>query len=233
MADHEHAGARMSSRSNPSRRAPVRRIVTGHDARTDGQSSCSDGPAPNAVAPRRRCPQTRRHASCGPPTTRRHRSTAQTTRRPGRPAAHHGAARNGTILRIADFPPDSAYDDVDIGELFREIGGGAIHQGGRPRAATIALQWFHKTPTLDYAIVLEGEVWALLDEDETLHACRATCSSSGGPTTPGRTAATSRAAWRSSSSTARMGREPADHHVRAHGRLSRQDDAPQPPRAAR
>ena len=27
--------------------------------------------------------------------------------------------------------------------------------------------WFHKTPTLDFAICLDGEIWALLDEDET------------------------------------------------------------------
>jgi quercetin dioxygenase-like cupin family protein len=27
---------------------------------------------------------------------------------------------------------------------------------------------FHKTDTIDYALVLEGEVWAILDEAETL-----------------------------------------------------------------
>ena len=27
---------------------------------------------------------------------------------------------------------------------------------------------FHKTDTIDYAIVLKGEIWALMDEGETL-----------------------------------------------------------------
>ena len=27
---------------------------------------------------------------------------------------------------------------------------------------------FHKTNTVDYAIVLEGEIWAMLDEGQTL-----------------------------------------------------------------
>ena len=28
--------------------------------------------------------------------------------------------------------------------------------------------WFHKTATLDYGIVLEGEIWAMMDVGETL-----------------------------------------------------------------
>jgi hypothetical protein len=72
----------------------------------------------------------------------------------------------GSIFRIADFPPDSHYDSVDVPKMFEEIGGHDARESGRghdPRHF-----WFHRTPTLDYAIVLDGEIWALLDEGETL-----------------------------------------------------------------
>jgi hypothetical protein len=71
----------------------------------------------------------------------------------------------GTILRVADFPPDSRYEDVDIAQMFEEIGGAGAHAAGRA-AGDPRHFWFHKTETLDYAIVLEGEIWALMDEGE-------------------------------------------------------------------
>ena len=72
----------------------------------------------------------------------------------------------GTIFRVADFPPDSAYTDAGRDALFGEIGGqeaqaGAAHSQSRHF-------WFHKTDSIDYAIVQEGEVWLLLDDDERL-----------------------------------------------------------------
>ena len=53
-------------------------------------------------------------------------------------------------------------------QLFREIGGARHQEAGDRERRRRGICWFHKTPTLDYAIVLDGEVWALLDEDETL-----------------------------------------------------------------
>lgn len=69
-----------------------------------------------------------------------------------------------TIFRIADFPPDSAYTDAGKEALFGEIGG----HGARAGAAASENRhfWFHKTDSLDYAIVLEGEIWLMLDDDE-------------------------------------------------------------------
>jgi hypothetical protein len=72
------------------------------------------------------------------------------------PPAHRG----GTVLRFTDIPPDStrAYDPENL----RQRGckttpdRSARHPG------------FHATDTVDYAICLEGEVWAMLDDDETL-----------------------------------------------------------------
>lgn len=54
--------------------------------------------------------------------------------------------RQGSMFRILEFPPDSAWDGVP--ELRERMN--------------------HSTPSLDYAIVLSGEVWAVLDVDERL-----------------------------------------------------------------
>jgi len=72
----------------------------------------------------------------------------------------------GTVFRVADFPPDSAYTDAGKDAIFGEIGG----QHARDGAAYSQDRhfWFHKTDSIDYAVVLEGEVWLLLDDDEAL-----------------------------------------------------------------
>lgn len=68
--------------------------------------------------------------------------------------------RGGSVIRITDIPPERqrAYDPEDL----RRRGckttpeRSARHPG------------FHATDTVDYAICIEGEVWAVLDEAETL-----------------------------------------------------------------
>ena len=55
----------------------------------------------------------------------------------------------------------------------------------------------HRTDTVDYAIVLSGEIWALMDEGETLMRAGDTLVQRG-PITPGATEAIS-PAWSSSS----------------------------------
>jgi len=66
----------------------------------------------------------------------------------------------GTVLRIVDFPPDAACDTDKVLSFLEE---NHVRDQARPRHF-----WFHKTPTLDYAIVLDGEIYAMMDEDETL-----------------------------------------------------------------
>ena len=51
--------------------------------------------------------------------------------------------------------------------MFREIGGADAHAAGKVNGDQRHF-WFHKTETLDYAIVLEGEIWALVDVGECL-----------------------------------------------------------------
>lgn len=78
------------------------------------------------------------------------------------PEGHHFGfhSDNGVVFRIADFPPDESYDHETIKEFLDE---NEVRDTESPRHF-----WFHKTPTLDYAIVLEGEIYAMLDQDETL-----------------------------------------------------------------
>ena len=72
------------------------------------------------------------------------------------PPAHRG----GTVIRITDFPPD-ALRAFDPGDLRR--------RGCKTTPERSAKHpGFHATDTVDYAICLAGEIWAVLDEDETL-----------------------------------------------------------------
>ncbi|HET7362482.1 MAG TPA: cupin domain-containing protein [Burkholderiales bacterium] len=63
---------------------------------------------------------------------------------------------NGTIFRVVDFPPERGVRTRDA--ILAEMGvgdhGGARHPG------------MHRTRSIDYAIVLEGEIDMLLDEGE-------------------------------------------------------------------
>lgn len=66
----------------------------------------------------------------------------------------------GTVFRLSDFPPDSTYDQAKLHAMLDDHG---IRDKEEPRHF-----WFHRSPTLDYALCLEGEIYAMLDEGETL-----------------------------------------------------------------
>ena len=136
----------------------VRRIVTTHDA--TGKAIVSfDGPAPNRrirdaglvstllwttdVAPAQHASDDRGAVTIGvtPPAT-------------------------GTVLRVVDFPPfDETTQTVDAAKLTAEMGIAGHDTGGR-RAPTHP--FMHATDSVDYAIVLHGEIDMLLD-DSTVH----------------------------------------------------------------
>jgi len=61
-----------------------------------------------------------------------------------------------------DFPPDKVFKG-SARKMIEEAGGGHALDKGKARH-----DLFHKTNTVDYGIVLEGEIWAMLDEGETL-----------------------------------------------------------------
>lgn len=68
---------------------------------------------------------------------------------------------NGTIFRIVEFPPDSAWrDNADAKAAFESIG------AGHATDDQVDDPMMHKTATVDYLIVLKGEIWAILEEGE-------------------------------------------------------------------
>ncbi|MDR0278639.1 MAG: cupin domain-containing protein [Paucimonas sp.] len=76
----------------------------------------------------------------------------------------------GSLIRVVDIPPDSVQNQVSdaaAAAVFAEIG--ESHAGTGNGASKHKLM--HRTETLDYGIVTEGEVWLVLD-DEDVHLKR-------------------------------------------------------------
>ena len=139
---------------------PIRRVVTGHN--DAGRSVLvMDGAAPHVY---NRSPgsavvtelwETRS-------TPADNRGNAEVTDHPFRlmPPKH------GSVFRIIEYPPDQQR----LAALARERAAGDDGSGhiaaldpGSPRHPG-----FHKTSSVDYAIVLCGEIYALMDEGEVL-----------------------------------------------------------------
>ncbi|MGE7963202.1 cupin domain-containing protein [Pseudomonas sp. NPDC089918] len=71
----------------------------------------------------------------------------------------------GSVLRVVDIPPDSVQNQVsaeDAAAAFAEIG--QAHAGTGQADSRHKLM--HRTETLDYGVVTEGEVWLVLDGEE-------------------------------------------------------------------
>ena len=70
----------------------------------------------------------------------------------------------GSKFRVVEYPPDSVrFASAGREAGFAEIGGrhAMVEDGTRHPG-------MHKTATVDYAIVLTGEIWAVMDDGETL-----------------------------------------------------------------
>ena len=72
---------------------------------------------------------------------------------------------NGSILRIVDFPPVTGEIKVDNAAFTAEMGIGAQQ---RRKGKYTDHPFMHRTKSIDYAIVLSGEIYALMDEGEVL-----------------------------------------------------------------
>jgi naringenin degradation protein FdeH len=84
-----------------------------------------------------------------------------------RAAAEVGIAppAGGSIFRIIDIPPTSPeIEKLDVEYLHKQIGDHAPKRGLPPRHPLM-----HRTRTLDYAIVMQGEIDMLLDDDGEIH----------------------------------------------------------------
>ena len=142
----------------------VRRVVTGHD-RNGKAIVISDGPAP-AV---RTNPLRPGHVSvdlwktaASPVLLSREESDPTTGPKQIHPPP------NGTIIRISEIAPESAairnLDPQKAREVFTAMGNedaSTFGRGGRH-------PFMHRTETIDYAVVLAGEIDLLLD-DEDVH----------------------------------------------------------------
>jgi mannose-6-phosphate isomerase-like protein (cupin superfamily) len=70
--------------------------------------------------------------------------------------------KGGTIFRIVDFVPMTpALEQMDINTMMKVAGADAPAKGLPPRHPMM-----HRTRSLDYAIILSGEIDMLLDEGE-------------------------------------------------------------------
>ena len=71
--------------------------------------------------------------------------------------------KGGTILRIVEFPPDKNWRGKrDVSGAFAAIGAGHAPLAGHGDPM------MHITATVDYIIVLKGEIFAVMDQGETL-----------------------------------------------------------------
>lgn len=136
----------------------IRRIVTGHDAR--GRSVfLSDGPSPHVltIGGRTDFALTNLWVTDASPA-----SNAGSADAAARPVVLEPPA-NGTIFRIVEFPSEKTTGGFDRTQAFAAMG---AHHAMDPDASRHP--GMHKTSSVDYAIVLSGEIWALMDEGETL-----------------------------------------------------------------
>jgi mannose-6-phosphate isomerase-like protein (cupin superfamily) len=136
----------------------VRRVLTGHDA--DGKSAIiADGLAPNvkemASMPGLALTELWETTSA-PATNEGHKDAAARPVRLEPP-------KNGTILRIVEFPPDSQWrGSADGKQAFKSIG------AGHAQDSSSSDPMMHRTSTVDYIIVLKGEMYAVMEKGETL-----------------------------------------------------------------
>jgi naringenin degradation protein FdeH len=139
---------------------PIRRVVTGHDAA--GRSVfIADGAAPQVY---RRGPGsaevTELWESRSAPAD--NRGNAEVTDHPFRLMP----PKSGTVFRIIEYPPDrQRLAALELQRTGADDGSG--HKDAFDRGAP-RHPGFHKTSSVDYAIVLSGEIYALMDEGEVL-----------------------------------------------------------------
>jgi mannose-6-phosphate isomerase-like protein (cupin superfamily) len=144
--------------------ANVRRVVTGHDA--DGKAIIvSDGITPVVydIPQRPGYSANEIWATTSMPAEINQAGEPTLRKRSIEPAP------NGTVCRIVVHPPESTY----IHTLDRATAKAAFAAYGSAHASTIEDEnprhpLMHRTKTVDYGIVLSGEVYLVLDKDETL-----------------------------------------------------------------
>ena len=73
---------------------------------------------------------------------------------------------NGSIIRFVDIPPDTIQNnvsDADIAAGFAQMGAA----GATTQKSDSPHKLMHRTETIDYGILIAGELWLVLEEGET------------------------------------------------------------------
>jgi hypothetical protein len=147
-------------------RPAFRRIVTGHDG--EGNAVIVSDAPPERVQ--------RIGGESGPmfyEVWNTRETPARIDRRSGEPPETGlvlAPPKGGTRIRVLDIPPESetlrSIDPTEARRHFAEIGAAeaATHKAG----ANAPHPYMHRTETIDYGIVLEGEIVLIVDKGETV-----------------------------------------------------------------
>ena len=141
--------------------SPMRRIVTGHNEQ--GQAVIISESAPPNIIPFAAVPGTVFYEIWNTNESPVNIDNADDPTM--RPLQLHPTP-NGSIIRFVDIPPDAiqnSVSDEDIAAGFAQMGASnAIKHDGESRHKIM-----HRTETIDYGILISGELWLVLDEGET------------------------------------------------------------------
>jgi len=136
----------------------TRRVVTGHDA--SGRSIVlTDGASPHAFV-------LEKAGALRLTELWETRSAPADNTGSGDAAEHErriAPVNGGTVFRVIEYPPDR--------ERLKSLAPDAFFASMGARAADAATRrhpGMHRTDTVDYCIVLSGEIWAVLDAGEVL-----------------------------------------------------------------
>lgn len=138
----------------------IHRVVTGHDA--DGKSVLVSNGGLSTIVHLASIPGMTFHevwATQGTP------APVDSAGDPTPGPLNHAAPPHGTRIRFVDLPPDEAYLDqaaTRMKALFDEVNDdkGLTTTAGSPHPM------MHRTEAVDYGIVIEGELFLVLDDSE-------------------------------------------------------------------
>jgi hypothetical protein len=141
----------------------VRRIVTGHDAQGTAVVA-SDAPAPTVISHPQRPGYylTQLWATSGAP------AAVDSGPDPTLSPLALTPPKHGTVVRIIEFPPEpQSLRDLDAAgarAAFASIGGEAASTFARDAPHPM----MHRTESIDYGIVLSGEIHLVLDKSDVV-----------------------------------------------------------------
>jgi mannose-6-phosphate isomerase-like protein (cupin superfamily) len=139
----------------------TRRVVTGHNA--DGKAVIlQDGPVPKVYD------QLGQEGLVFMEVWETRATPAPIVAKENEPTDHElhlVPPKNGVRIRVLDIPTDKATFGENVAaeakQIFDRIGAGSAHTANAPHP------FMHRTETVDFGIVLDGELVLILDEGET------------------------------------------------------------------